>query len=119
MFSAAANPFSRAITSSRLSSSGMKPAAMRWMVILWLQQAGRGDEALRDVDHLAVLVHGRAAQQHVGLVLGQVARAHQDALGLVDDLLVLEGAARLLQLPREAGERVEARNRHVEYGFDP
>ena len=118
--SSAAKPFSRAATSKALSSSGRKPARhqMAHDAILRSKQSGRRDEALRDLADLAVLVHGCLAQQRVGLLLGKPARLHQNALGAVDQLAVLQLRARIFEFARHAREGVETADSHVEDRLD-
>ena len=53
------------------------------------QQVRCGDQCVSDVDHLAVLTHRGFAQQGVGVVLGHISLAHQNALCAVDGLAVL------------------------------
>jgi hypothetical protein len=103
--SAAAKPLSTATSSAAASHSGMN-------------QLRGGDDGLGDLGDLAVLVHGGLAQERVGLLLGEVLGLHQDALGAVDHLALLERALGLLELSLQPVERVKARDAKVEYGFD-
>src|SRR5262245_40723013 len=99
MPSAAANPSSRAATSTAQSTSGTNAAAIRSTTgASRLEQRGRRDERARKLRDLAVLVHRRAPQQHVRVLLGQVALLHEDRLRLIDDFALLERRLRVVQL---------------------
>src|SRR5690606_10065839 len=111
--SPAANPRSRAATSTAASTSGTN-AATTLSVIAALEQRRGRDHGAGEIRDLAVLAHRGAPQQHIRLVLGHVALPHQDPLRLIDDLAVLELRLRLGKLRLQPVERLEAADRHVE-----
>src|SRR5262245_12858024 len=115
MPSAAAKPCSRAATSTAQSTSGTNAAATRSATVACAFEQRRGrDERAREIADLAVLVHRGAAQQHVGVLLGEIALLHQNGLGLVDDLAILERRLGGVELALEPIERMEAADRDVE-----
>ena len=61
---------------------------------------------------------GGLAQQGVGLFFADVLRLHQDALGAIDHLALLERALGAVELVLQPRERVEARDAQVEDGLD-
>src|SRR5262252_2798367 len=115
MPSAFAKPISRAATSTAQSTSGTNAALTRSVILAPGPEQRRGrDERAREVGDLAVLVHRGAAQQHIGVLLGKAALLHEDRLGLLDDLALLERGLGLAELGLEPVERVETADRHVE-----
>src|SRR5688572_7535096 len=115
----AANPCSRAATSTAQSTSGTNAATIRSvMLALRTKQRGRCDERARELRDLAVLIHRGATQQHIRVVLRATALLHEDGLCLLDDLAVLERRLRLLQLALQAIEGVKPADRHVEDRLD-
>src|SRR5262245_49937753 len=93
----AANPCSRAATSTAQSTRGTNAATIRSVMLgSRAQQRGGSDERARELRDLAVLIHRRATQQHVRVVLRATALLHEDGLCLLDDLAVLERRLRLL-----------------------
>src|SRR5262249_59111544 len=57
------------------------------------------------------------AQQAIGGVFREVLRFHENALGPVDDLALLERAARALEFVAQADKRVEPRDAQVDAGL--
>ena len=71
---------------------------------------------MRDLHHLDALVHGQLAQLVIGLLFAQRLALHQDALGAVYGLAVLEFVARVLELGAQRLLVLEARHRHLQDG---
>src|SRR5690606_1673271 len=60
-----------------------------------------------DLGALLLLVPRRAAQESMRVLLGEPARLHEDARGLLDDLAVVELALEALHLLLHGGELIE------------
>src|SRR5262245_22118854 len=115
MPSAAANPCSRAATSTAQSTSGTNAATTRSAIAVPRpQQRGRGHERAREIGDLTVLVHRRSPQQDVRSLLGAGALLHDDAFCLVDDLAILQRRFRLIELALEPVEGMKSADRDVE-----
>src|ERR1700751_1618898 len=91
--SAAVNPLSTATMRAAASTSGMKP--------MWREAGISG------------------AQQDVGLLLGQPLQFHQDSLGAIDHLALLERHLGAVELVLQLGESVEAGDAEVQDRLHP
>jgi hypothetical protein len=54
--------------------------------LLLLQYIGEGQQRLGDIDQALLAVHGELAQGRIGLVFADLALAHQQAFGALDQL---------------------------------
>src|SRR5512134_2594578 len=75
---------------SKKASSPFPPCPSPRVPFVLAEERGRGNDALGDVKKLALLVHGGATEECVGLLLPYTALCHQDALGAFDHLSGLE-----------------------------
>src|SRR5258708_31666708 len=91
--SASPNPRSAAAMSTAAAERGTYPILRRFTSRSFgsFQDFRSHDDGLGDVGDPAFLVHRCLAQDSIGVVFGQILRAHQDALSAVDDLAVFEG----------------------------
>ena len=93
---------------------------MFFVVIASVSQKSAGDhQALRHINDLPALVHGRTTQQVIGLLLAEPLGFHQDALGPIDGFPVCKFRAHFLQLLCQPGKRAKAADRHIKDRFDP
>src|ERR1700680_530772 len=105
--SAAVKPRSTATIKAAASHSGMKPMRNRSRSS---QQLRGGDHRLGDLGDLAILVHRRFAQQRIGVLFRDLLHLHENALGPVDHLALIERGLGLFELDLQAREGVEARD---------
>src|SRR5215471_914977 len=82
------------------------------------QQPRGCDHRLSDLGDFLVLVHGRLAQQAIGRVFGEIPRRHEDALGAVDDLALLERGARAFKFLAQTREGIKTRDGEIEDVLD-
>ena len=81
--------------------------------------AGGGDQLLRHLPDAQVAVHRRGAQHTESLVFGDLARAHQDALGAIHQLALLEAMRHVGQRAAQLLIVREPRLRHLQHRAQP
>jgi len=84
-----------------------------------LRVAGGVDDLLRHLADALHTLHGGAAQRPEGLLLAELARAHQDALCAVDQLPLGEPLVHLLQLCADQLVVAEARLCQMQHRPEP
>src|SRR5688572_5002380 len=82
------------------------------------QELRCGNDGLRDLGDLALLVHRRLAQERVGLLLRRALGLHQDAFGAVNGLALLQRGLGAVKLVMQTGDRAKAQDAQLQNALD-